>query len=122
MQTDPVQEIESMATQKWLRSWGAAAKRRRIPKPRRNPGPRLEVLEDLTLPSTMMVMNLDDGGDGSLRQAIQQANANPGGDEIAFAPGMTGTITLTGGELQVTDSLSIRGPGAGFLTISGNDA
>lgn len=35
---------------------------------------------------------------------------------------MTGTITLTSGEIQITDSLTISGPGSGALTISGNNS
>jgi hypothetical protein len=59
-----------------------------------------------------------------LRDAIAQANANPLYDSvISFAPGMTGkTITLHDGELDITRQVNIVGPGAGSLTISGNDA
>ena len=74
-----------------------------------------------------MVSNLDDGvvnaaGDlpGSLRQAIFDANENPGVDTIEFAgDALTGTITLVDGELKVTESVDIVGPGASNLTISG---
>ena len=34
---------------------------------------------------------------------------------------MSGTITLTGGVLSVTQSVTIAGPGAGVLTVSGNN-
>jgi hypothetical protein len=75
------------------------------------------------VPSTFTVTNLlDDGSAGSLRYEIAAANAAPGADVINFAPGLTGTITLTSGELAITDSLSITGPGTGLLTISGNSA
>jgi hypothetical protein len=59
-----------------------------------------------------------------LRDAIVQANANPLSDSvITFAPAMAGkTITLHGGELDITRAVSLVGPGAGNLTISGNDA
>src|SRR5262249_3765835 len=58
---------------------------------------------------------------GSLRDAITRANAHAGADVITFQEGVTGTIALTGGELDVTDDLTINGPGAANLTVSGND-
>ena len=65
------------------------------------------------------VTNNDDSGPGSLRQAI--ADANPG-DEITFAGTVTGTITLTSSQLVINKNLTITGPGADVLTISGNNA
>jgi hypothetical protein len=68
-----------------------------------------------------------DAGDGltSLREAIATTNAMPGPDEISFDFGHDGpaTILLTQGELNITDSLTINGPGANLLTIdaSGSD-
>ncbi len=79
-------------------------------------------LEERVVPSTFTVLNLADNGVGSLRAAIQAAEAQPGPDAIAFGHGVKGTITLTGGELVVTGDLTIDGPGANKLTISGNDA
>jgi hypothetical protein len=82
-----------------------------------------ERLEDQTVPSTFTVRNLADSGPGSLRQAILDANANPGADVIRFAHAASaGTISLTGGELNITDNLTINGPGANRLAVSGNDA
>jgi hypothetical protein len=80
----------------------------------------LEVLEDRSLPSTFTVLNLLDSGAGSLRQAVLDANANPGADTIDFST--TGSIGLTTGQLDITDSLTINGPGASALTVSGNHA
>src|SRR5262245_12598804 len=80
----------------------------------------LEVLEDRSLLSTFTVLNLLDSGPDSLRAAVVAANANPGADTIEF--GVTGTIGLTSGELDITDSVTINGPGASALTVSGNHA
>ena len=55
--------------------------------------------------------------DCSLREAIAQTSP---GSKITFE--ITGTITLTIGELTVDKDLSIEGPGAENLAISGNDA
>ncbi len=68
---------------------------------------------------TLTVTNTNDSGAGSLRQAI--ANAAQTGDLIIFALGVTGTITLTSGELAFNKSLTITGPGPGNLTVSGNN-
>jgi hypothetical protein len=65
--------------------------------------------------ATGVVTNLSDSGAGSLRQAI--ADAAPA-SIITF--GVSGTITLTSGELVVNKDLSIVGPGAANLSISGN--
>jgi hypothetical protein len=48
----------------------------------------------------------------SLRDAIQQANSNPGADTITFKTGLSGTITLACGQLKITDAVSIKGPGS----------
>jgi hypothetical protein len=66
--------------------------------------------------------------DCTLRQAILDANANTADDTITFDSSITGTITLTGGPLVVDSSgptyygLTITGPGAATLAISGNDS
>jgi hypothetical protein len=73
--------------------------------------------------STFTVLNVQDSGPGSLREAIVASNAAPGADLIRFAPGARdGTIALTGGQLSITDQLTIDGPGANRLIVSGNDA
>lgn len=72
--------------------------------------------------ASFTVINLSDSGAGSLRQAIVDANGAPGADTIVFQPGLTGTIILTSGQLSVSDSVDIQGPGAGVLAVSGNNA
>jgi hypothetical protein len=68
--------------------------------------------------ATYTVTNTSDTGAGSLRAALTSVNAGSGGDTIVFS-GVTGTITL-GTELGISQSVSINGPGANLLTISGN--
>jgi hypothetical protein len=68
------------------------------------------------------VTNLNDAGAGSLRQAILDANGAPGADRVLFQSGLSGTITLTTGQLSIADSVQVLGPGPGQLTISGNGA
>ena len=82
--------------------------------------PTVESLEDRWVPSTLTVTNDLDSGAGSLRAAL---NAIHSGDTINFAPSLVGhTITLTSGELFVKRDVTITGPGADKLTISGNHA
>jgi len=64
------------------------------------------------------VTNSNDSGPGSLREAIAEANANSGDDEITIASGLS-TIVLTSGQLTVTETVTIIGPAVG-QTISGN--
>ncbi|WP_406694879.1 choice-of-anchor Q domain-containing protein [Singulisphaera sp. Ch08] len=86
--------------------------------------PDLMVLEDRTLLASFAVTNLQDSGTGSLRDAIVLANASPGLDRIAFDDGLFNsgpqTITLTSGFLEIRDDLTLQGPGADWLTVSGN--
>jgi hypothetical protein len=107
----------------WLRARTrpGASEVRRTPKPARRQAafcPRLEVLEGRCLPSTLTVTSPKDHGPGTLRAEIAAAHAN---DVIVFSPKLDGhTITLTTGELDITKNLTIQGPGAGQLTISGD--
>lgn len=73
--------------------------------------------------ATFSVTNTNDDGAGSLRQAVEDADANAGPDTITFAPAVTGTITLTTGEISIDDAdLDIQGPGASTLAIDGGGA
>ena len=74
-----------------------------------------------TLPvfgGTITVMNTNDNGTGSLRDAITTANS---GDTISFNLSYPATIALSS-TLNIGTSLKISGPGASKLAISGNNA
>jgi hypothetical protein len=66
-----------------------------------------------------VVINTNDSGAGSLRQAMLDANANGGGD-ITFS-NVSGQITLLTPLPQITINLNIYGPGADTLNVSGNN-
>jgi hypothetical protein len=107
----------------WLRSENRSdpADRRRRHGPSRGRAavrPRLEMLEERRVLSTLTVTNnLDGTFDGStLRNEI--AAAQPG-DTIVFASGLQ-TISLGGSELEINKNLTIQGPGASLLAVSGD--
>jgi hypothetical protein len=66
--------------------------------------------------------NSDATSSGSLRQAVNDNNAAGGGNTIVFSNTVTGTILLTNpaGQLLITKDVTIVGPGAKVLAISGN--
>ena len=66
--------------------------------------------------ATYTVTNLFDAGAGSLRTAIDEANAAPGADAIAFD--VAGTIQLTSPLPEITDTLAIDGSTAPGFTSS----
>jgi CSLREA domain-containing protein len=79
-------------------------------------------------PSLVVTTLADESGpyDGqtSLREAIAYANTLAGASTITFQPGLTGTITLTGGVLTLSDTngtMTIQGPGANLLALDGNN-
>jgi hypothetical protein len=116
-----------MLTPHWLR---AAVARRFPPSPRDKTRRRwlaVEALEDRCTPSTFRVTNTNDAGAGSLRQAVERANADRGADRIVFAiptadagfvdasgngafdPGDYWTIALGSALPDVTDRVVIDG-------------
>ena len=75
---------------------------------------------------TYVVNTTDDHNDGvcgdvdcTLREALM---VNGMTKTIQFAPNVTGTITLTGGQLSAAGNLTITGPGADRLTVDANSA
>ncbi len=73
-------------------------------------------MEDRKLLSTFTVTSLSDTGAHSLQAGIQSGDAT-----IAFAPGLHGTITMDS-ELLINHSVTIDGPGANELFVSGNNS
>ena len=78
----------------------------------------IEPLESRRLLATFLVTSGIDAGPGSLRAAIDMANASPGGDRIEFAAGLT-TVSLSS-PLDITGDLTLAGPDAAALSIVGN--
>ena len=105
----------------------------RIRRSRRVRRPGCESLEARQLLSSFTVneFNVDSATtSGSLRWALTQATTSPGNNTVTFDPtvfSVPRTITLTAGELSLTDTnpsggVTVSGPGANLLTVSGNHA
>ncbi len=62
--------------------------------------------------NTYIVTNTADSGPGTLRQALLDANANAGSDDIVFSVMSGSTINLLSG-LYITDEVTIIGPTVG---------
>src|SRR4051812_21716514 len=86
-----------------LRQLARLSFRRYVPRRRRSSRrppvltfkPVWQLLEDRRLLSAYLVTTTADSGTGSLRQAILDANANPGSDTINFSVGGGGRQTIT---------------------------
>ncbi|HKI19346.1 MAG TPA: S53 family peptidase, partial [Isosphaeraceae bacterium] len=79
------------------------------------------VVSDLAVQKSLVVTTLADAempGYTTLRDALANAATLGGSQTITFAPRLTGTIALSGG-LEVSSNVSIEGPGASSLTVSG---
>ncbi len=75
----------------------------------------------------LLVSNSNDSGPGSLRNAIDYANSNPGADTITFDSSFNSarTIALGPSPLYMKDAsglTTISGPGATLLTINAANA
>lgn len=81
----------------------------------------IEQLESRRVLATLTVTTLSDSGSGSLREAIEFANADTGGasgaDEIVFNSDLMGTIALESMLPTITDDLTITGPAAEQLIL-----
>ncbi len=82
----------------------------------------LEHLEDRRVLATYMVTTLADSGAGSLRAALQSANATGVADTIVFDEALAGTINLgaANGAIPITSPVSIQGPGSSSMTVDAN--
>src|SRR4051812_10932852 len=78
---------------RWLGNRGMAPSAGRLSR-RGRLRPHLEILEGRTLLATFTVANTNDGGTGSLRQAILDANTTAGADTIAFNIAGAGVRTI----------------------------
>lgn len=73
-------------------------------------------------PTSLLVTSLaDDGSEGTLRWAINQANATAGGIYDSITITAEGTITLTSSLPSITQSLTITGAGISKTIIDGNN-
>src|SRR5262245_7617566 len=81
--------------------------------------PRLEELEDRWLPSQvgLTVTSLADSGPGSLRAAVQTADAGSHSDKFTIGFAVTGTIDLQSPLPDLNNNIAIQGPGASSLTV-----
>jgi CSLREA domain-containing protein len=86
------------------------------------------VFASSALARTFTVTRADDpapsacqSNDCSLREAIAAANTRDGADRVEFAKAVSGSaIVLAHGELTIRGELTISGPGASKLAVSGN--
>jgi predicted outer membrane repeat protein len=110
----------------WFSSWLAKRQRaapsgRSHKPPRKRPTcrPQLEALEDRWLPSQvgLTVTSLADSGPGTLRAAIQTADAGSPSDKFTIGFSVTGTIDLQSPLADLNNSIAIQGPGATSLTV-----
>ena len=70
---------------------------------------------------TFTVTNLNNTGPGSLRRAVDQANGNPGLDQVVFQSSLSGVLALNSA-VYIYDGVEIAGPGANQVALDGQGA
>jgi hypothetical protein len=71
---------------------------------------------------SLTVVNTNDDGPGSLREAIELADQDTAPDTITFAPSVRGTIRLSSALPALTSNVIVNGPGASILTVARSQA
>ncbi len=112
------------------RSWALRTVNSLLQRSRRRPSRKragaTEQLEDRALLATFTVTNVQDAGAGSLRQAVADANAANGADDIVFNVPLPGAGIVLGSQLVIDDDVTIDGtnlaPAGGTMLIDGNNA
>ena len=70
-------------------------------------------------PAIVTKVTPDDGSSGTLRYALVHVCD---GGTITFQAALTGTITLTTGQLEIDKNVTITGPGAAVITVTANNS
>src|SRR5262245_7719977 len=110
----------------WIRRLVSRAIARRLRKTPHRRHLTILSLEDRSVPAIFTVLNTNDSGVGSLRDAVASANANAQADTIQFASGFFSvprTITLSSGAITFagdTALTTVTGPAAGVSVSGGN--
>jgi hypothetical protein len=115
-----------MSLSSWLRALRPSRHNRRAGRSRAATRfrPRLEALEDRTVPAHVQVQvvpltvtSLADSGPGTLRAAILSADAGPQSDQFTIGFSVTGKIDLASPLPDLNNNIAIQGPGASSLTL-----
>src|SRR6185312_10562536 len=69
----------------------------------------------IKLGHVLKVVNTNDSGSGSLRDAVADAKS---GEVVAFNLRVPATITLTTGPIAISQSITIKGPGSSEVIVT----
>lgn len=119
----------------WIRRLVSRSISRRLRKTPHRRRLTIMSLEDRSVPAVFTVLNANDTGAGSLRQAVADANATIGADDIVFGDGSGSggtnfldatpdTILLSSGAITFAGDTALTrviGTGANLLTVSGGN-